>query len=240
MRNDIRRLTASGAAALAVHLILLFGAGRWDLAAGSPQTRPERTELYLMYQAEARQESVSPPEASPETPRETPPESPPEPPPVPVEETPDLAPVEEAPAPVERAPDPVPVERARPARVAEARRSSSARPKPAAETSTSRQDGTTGRQGEVSNPQPLAEFVNSKPVYPELARKRGQEGRVILDVDVDERGYAVRVTVRRGSGFSLLDEAALKSVGKWRFRPARADGRSVAGHVTVPVEFRLK
>jgi protein TonB len=82
--------------------------------------------------------------------------------------------------------------------------------------------------------------MNSKPVYPELARQRGQEGLVILDVDVDERGYAVKVAVKRSSGFSLLDDAALKRVGRWRFRPAQAGGISVAGHVLVPVEFRLK
>ncbi|MDR1490869.1 MAG: energy transducer TonB [Desulfovibrio sp.] len=250
MKNDTRRLAASGAAALLIHLGLIFGAGRLDFSVGSPPPRQEPTELYLLYQAETRQEDAPVAETSPRTPPESPPA--PQESIVPVEEVPDPAPVEEAsapafveetpvPVPVEKAPAPALVEEARPARVAEARKSVS-RPKPAGETAASRREAgpETGRREEVSSPQPLQEFVNSKPVYPELARQRGQEGLVILGVDVDERGNAVRVAVRHSSGFSLLDDAALKRVGRWRFRPAKVAGRSVAGHVLVPVEFRLK
>lgn len=84
-----------------------------------------------------------------------------------------------------------------------------------------------------------ADLANPAPRYPYLARRRGQEGRVILRVLVGAAGDAKAVSIRRSSGYRLLDEAALKAVGAWRFVPARVAERPVAGAVDVPVSFRL-
>jgi protein TonB len=78
------------------------------------------------------------------------------------------------------------------------------------------------------------------PRYPEQARRRGREGTVHVEADVNERGLPTAVRVRRSSGYGLLDAAAVEAVGKWRFRPARAGGKAVPGRVVVPIEFRLK
>ncbi|MDR2694877.1 MAG: energy transducer TonB [Deltaproteobacteria bacterium] len=81
--------------------------------------------------------------------------------------------------------------------------------------------------------------ANLKPTYPELARLRGQEGLVMLLAEVDAQGAAKSVSIQRSSGHSLLDEAAVSAVQRWRFRPARLAGAATAGRVLVPVEFRL-
>jgi protein TonB len=86
----------------------------------------------------------------------------------------------------------------------------------------------------------LIPLVNPKPVYPELARQRGQEGRVVLLAHVDERGAVEEVHVQSGSGYDLLDRAAVNAVRRWRFKPARRAGADVAGRVLVPVEFHLR
>lgn len=78
------------------------------------------------------------------------------------------------------------------------------------------------------------------PPYPDLARKRGQEGTVNVRCEVDAQGKVTAVSLAKSSGFKLLDEAALKAVGKWKFRPGEKDGASVAGSVIVPVQFKLK
>lgn len=91
----------------------------------------------------------------------------------------------------------------------------------------------------ASEPVPLNTLDNPSPKYPKLARQRGQEGEVLLRVAVSSRGEVTHIAVERGSGHKLLDEEALKTVKKWRFSPARKNGRPVDGKGTVLVEFRL-
>jgi protein TonB len=60
-----------------------------------------------------------------------------------------------------------------------------------------------------------------------------------VEADVDEQGIPAAVRVLRSSGYGILDDAAVKAVGKWRFRPTRIAGKNVSGRVVVPIEFRL-
>lgn len=81
---------------------------------------------------------------------------------------------------------------------------------------------------------------NPKPPYPDMARKRGQEGTVVLLVDVDEKGVPYNVSIEKSSGYDLLDQSALKTVRKWRFNPSRRAGLAVKGQVRAPIRFSLK
>jgi TonB family protein len=76
--------------------------------------------------------------------------------------------------------------------------------------------------------------------YPLLARRRGQEGTVLLFVEVGANGRAIRVSLKTSSGFAALDEAARAAVASWRFEPARVDGRPSAAKIEVPVRFSLR
>lgn len=80
---------------------------------------------------------------------------------------------------------------------------------------------------------------NPQPVYPPLARRRGLEGRVVLRVAVAADGAVQEVTVLRGSGHAMLDEAAREAVSRWRFRPATTGAGPVSAAVEIPVSFRL-
>jgi TonB family protein len=77
------------------------------------------------------------------------------------------------------------------------------------------------------------------PAYPELARRRGQQGTVILAVKVAAAGRALRVEVKRSSGFILLDEAAARAVRNWEFEPARIHSRKVDSEIEIPVQFKI-
>lgn len=81
---------------------------------------------------------------------------------------------------------------------------------------------------------------NREPEYPALARRRQQEGTVILEVLVTSEGTVGSLTVHQSSGHSLLDEAALKGVKGWRFEPGRRGATAVAMQVLVPVRFGLR
>jgi protein TonB len=77
------------------------------------------------------------------------------------------------------------------------------------------------------------------PAYPEIARRRGEQGRVLLRVAVSPAGLPVNVSVAESSGFRDLDSAAVNAVEQWRFVPATRAGAPVAATAEVPLRFRL-
>jgi len=81
---------------------------------------------------------------------------------------------------------------------------------------------------------------NTPPAYPELARNRGIEGEVMLEVNVTPDGTAQTVDVKHSSGCALLDRTARDAISHWHFVPAQHDGQVVEAKVDVPVEFRLE
>lgn len=80
---------------------------------------------------------------------------------------------------------------------------------------------------------------NPLPVYPDSARRRGQEGTVQLEVKVKADGRAAKVKLVSSSGFKSLDRAAQKAVRTWQFLPASYQGLAVESRVVVPVNFVL-
>jgi periplasmic protein TonB len=90
-----------------------------------------------------------------------------------------------------------------------------------------------------SDRMPLALADNPPPAYPELARRKGFEGTVVLRVSVSETGEAMAVALASSSGHDLLDARAIETVRRWRFQPARSGGRTVPGLVLVPITFVL-
>lgn len=99
--------------------------------------------------------------------------------------------------------------------------------------------------GKAEAPVPLVEAVplyreNPPPLYPDLARRRGYEGVVLLEVLVTEEGGVSELRVARSSGHTLLDRAAEQAVREWRFEPGQRGDRPVAMRVRIPVRFRLQ
>lgn len=80
---------------------------------------------------------------------------------------------------------------------------------------------------------------NPPPIYPQVARERGYEGTVVLDVEVLASGEAGAVRVLESSGHDVLDEAAVRALRQWRFRPARRWRHPVTFWVEIPITFRL-
>jgi protein TonB len=80
---------------------------------------------------------------------------------------------------------------------------------------------------------------NAKPDYPADAKRRGIQGKVVLQVEVSREGMPTRVLVLTTSGHRDLDDAAVSAVGKWRFVPASRGGEAVAATAEIPIQFRL-
>jgi protein TonB len=81
---------------------------------------------------------------------------------------------------------------------------------------------------------------NAPPTYPALARKRGQEGAVILEVLVNRTGKVDELEIDTSSNFTLLDRAAVSAVRKWSFEPGMRGEEKIPMWVKVPVTFKLK
>lgn len=93
--------------------------------------------------------------------------------------------------------------------------------------------------GGASGGSPRYRF-NPRPEYPSAARRDRQEGVVTVKVEVQADGKPAGVALVRSSGFPLLDEAAVRGVGRWTFYPAKVAGLPVPAEVEVPVRFTLK
>ena len=82
--------------------------------------------------------------------------------------------------------------------------------------------------------------VNPLPEYPRLARKRGYQGMVVLDVLVDQNGRVGDLRLFTSSGHSILDRRAMEAVKVWLFEPGMKGDKKLDMWVRVPVRFELK
>ncbi|MBN2192729.1 MAG: TonB family protein [Polyangiaceae bacterium] len=83
----------------------------------------------------------------------------------------------------------------------------------------------------------LLEFVEAD--YPPAAREAGIEGEVILELGIDTEGRVTDVAVEQPAGHGF-DEAAAVVAWRFRFEPARRQGRSVAAKLLYRYRFTLE
>jgi len=77
------------------------------------------------------------------------------------------------------------------------------------------------------------------PEYPRFAEQAGIEGVVWIKALVSRTGTVLEAVVYRTSESDLLDEAALKVAGQYRYKPAIQNRNPVACWVTYRVDFTL-
>jgi len=86
----------------------------------------------------------------------------------------------------------------------------------------------------------FSKWVNSRLVYPEIAKENGVQGRVTLQFTVEKDGSVTKVKVLRGVDPSL-DKEAMRVVSmspKWK--PGKQRDRAVPVTYTFPVIFQLR
>jgi len=84
----------------------------------------------------------------------------------------------------------------------------------------------------------LAE-LQRKISYPDMARRAGIEGKVVVQFIVNEDGTVEDPRVIRGIGGGC-DEEALRAVSEAKFKPGRQRGEAVRVQYSLPVVFRLQ
>lgn len=76
-------------------------------------------------------------------------------------------------------------------------------------------------------------------IYPELARKAGIEGKVILDAQIDVKGDVIATRIRKSLGPTGCDEAAIKAIRAVKWNPAYQRDTPVKVWITITIEFKL-
>ena len=74
--------------------------------------------------------------------------------------------------------------------------------------------------------QPPVSLKLKPPRYPQAALRRGKEGGVLVEFDVDEEGKVINPKVKWSEN-KLFDHSALKSVSSWVFKPALENGKPI-------------
>ena len=146
-------------------------------------------------------------------------------------------PREEKPPEAERAEDPLPPDPAAP-KLAEPEPEREQMETPSIPPPSPPAPAVAPKQAKIDAPPKPHKTI--KPDYPKGARQRGEQGDVVLEIRVNAAGIVDRVDIVSPSGFSELDEAAVRAARTARFTPAKSGGSPVASTARLTLSFKLK
>lgn len=78
-----------------------------------------------------------------------------------------------------------------------------------------------------------------QPEYPSMAVKAGVEGKVILNIVVDERGDVLEATVVTANPPGIFEDAAIAAMLQWKFKPAKQRDLPIKVRLAYPINFTL-
>ncbi len=77
------------------------------------------------------------------------------------------------------------------------------------------------------------------PQYPFAARRRREEGKVLLKLTIDEKGCLLHVDVIESTGADFT-ESAVEAIKRSRFSPAKKNNSPIMSMALLPIRFTLK
>ena len=93
---------------------------------------------------------------------------------------------------------------------------------------------------EVTQPRSDASGLNNpSPQYPTMSRRLGEQGKVLLDVQILANGTVGEIKIKHSSGYKRLDDAALQAVKQWQFVPAKRGNQPIDYWYVQPISFSL-
>jgi periplasmic protein TonB len=99
--------------------------------------------------------------------------------------------------------------------------------------------GVSGSEAAVQLPGVDVDHVDTQYRIPRpaISMRLGESGRVMVAIQVGLSGKPLQVQVVKSSGFDRLDDNAVKTVMRWRFRPGTRNGVPEVMWVTQPVDY---
>ncbi len=95
------------------------------------------------------------------------------------------------------------------------------------------------KQARITVDKPPSPKKTIRPDYPKESRQKGEEGNVVVEIRVNTKGVVESARVVTSSGFSRLDDAALRAARAARFTPAQCDGNPVSSTARLTLTFKL-
>ena len=92
-----------------------------------------------------------------------------------------------------------------------------------------------GAMGQIPTPRKIKDV---RPVYPRESLQAGDEGGILLELDVNPSGAVSQARILR-SECKRLEQAALSAVTQWEFTQLHVNGRPVPFKMVADVPFRL-
>jgi len=92
--------------------------------------------------------------------------------------------------------------------------------------------------GQVDNGPVL--LVRIDPIYPYWARIRGIEGKVLVQIVVDQHGQVKDIKIIKAKPPHVFENSVINAVKKWRFKPATYHGKAVSVRLVIPFKFKLE
>ena len=86
----------------------------------------------------------------------------------------------------------------------------------------------------------MMKFVAKNTKYPKMASDSSWTGKVIVKFTVDTIGRIIETSITKSSGYTILDNEALRVVGvmpKWK--PGSQNNKAVAVKLNIPINFDL-
>ena len=75
--------------------------------------------------------------------------------------------------------------------------------------------------------------------YPSSLRSEGINGMVTISILVDEKGNVQEAVVKKSTR-PEFEQPAIEAIKKWKFEPAKKDGKPIAMSVLIPLKFTAK
>lgn len=95
------------------------------------------------------------------------------------------------------------------------------------------------KEGESLDTRPRV-VKRSPIVYPELARKQGVSGYVVMNVLINELGDVENVVIVDSKPEDVFDLKADSTIRRWKFEPATYNGRKVKAWALQKIAFKLQ
>jgi len=87
----------------------------------------------------------------------------------------------------------------------------------------------------------LTKAIARQKKYPRIAQMRGWQGEIVLNLEIDGQGNLIKSTVKKKSGFKVLDTEGINMVKRASPFPKPPKGlESRIFNVTVPISFKLQ
>lgn len=76
--------------------------------------------------------------------------------------------------------------------------------------------------------------------FPPASLRAGEQGLMIIDVEVDDKGWPKALVLEKSSGHPALDKSALAALKDMRIQPYTVDGKPQPVRVRFPIRFVLQ